>query len=114
MMTGSVAEKSRKQPEQSNANRWLRATLDEAPALYAHADAYKQIDANTCPILFMVGEHDLPSRNQKSREKLEGLGIKTGVKVFADGRHGCWNRSPWLEQMVDEMHRFFQQNLSVD
>ena len=114
MMTGSVAEKSRNQPEQSNANRWLRATLDEAPALYAQADAYRQIDANTCPILFMVGEHDLPSRNQRSRDKLEGLGINTGVKVFADGRHGCWNRSPWLEQMVDEMHRFFQQNLSVN
>ena len=40
----------------------------------------------------------------KDQDKLEGLGINTGAA--ADGRHGCWNRSPWLEQMVDEMTDF--------
>lgn len=107
MLTGSVADKSRNQPKQSNANRWLRATVDEAPDLYRAADAYAQIDEKTAPILFLVGEHDLPSRNQPSREKLQRLGIKTGLRVFADGKHGCWNRLPWMDQMVDEMVDFF-------
>ena len=111
MLTGSVADRSRSVPQQSNANRWLRATVDEAPALYADADAFKQIDAETCPIYFLVGEHDLPERNQPSRDKLTALGIETGVKVFEDGKHGCWNRLPWIEQMVDEMDAFFEGHL---
>lgn len=111
MLTGSVADRSRSVPKQSNANRWLRATVDEAPALYGDADAFKQIDAETCPIYFLVGEHDLPERNQPSRDKLSALGIETGVKVFPDGKHGCWNRLPWIEQMVDEMDAFFERQL---
>jgi len=111
MLTGSVADRSRNAPEQSNANRWLRATVDQAPNLYGDADAFKQIDADTCPIQFLVGEHDLPQRNQPSRDKLTALGIETEVKVFADGKHGCWNRLPWIDQMVDEMHLFFEGHL---
>ena len=61
MLSGSVAEKSRNNPEQSNANRWLRDTVDDAPALYRQADAYEQINSDTCPILFLVGEFDLPA-----------------------------------------------------
>ena len=64
------------------------------------------------PDLIYGGWHDLPSRNQRSRDKLEGLGINTGVKVFADGRHGCWNRSPWLEQMVGDASIFPAKSLS--
>jgi gluconolactonase len=111
MLTGSVADRSRNQPEQSNANRWLRATVDEAPDLYAHSDAYHQIDRKTSPILFLVGEHDLPSRNQPSRDKLGQLGIATGVRVFSDGKHGCWNRLPWMDQMVEEMDLFLTEQL---
>lgn len=111
MLSGSVAEKSRNNPEQSNANRWLRDTVDDAPALYRQADAYEQINSDTCPILFLVGEFDLPARNEPSRKKLEKLGISTGVRVFADGKHGCWNRLPWIDQMVDQMDSFFRANL---
>ena len=111
MLTGSVAEKSRNQPQKSNANRWLRSTVDEAPEMYAHADAHAQINKSTAPILFLVGEHDLPSRNKPSRDKLQQLGIETGVKVFADGKHGCWNQLPWMDEMVQEMFSFFDRQL---
>jgi acetyl esterase/lipase len=113
MLTGSVAERSRSGRGFSNANSWLRGTVDEKPELYRLADAYAQIDQNTCPILFMVGEHDHPERNQPSREKLTALGIETGAKVYQDGKHGCWNRLPWLDQMVIDMDAFLGKHLNA-
>ncbi len=112
MLSGSVAERSRSGQGFSNSNSWLRGTVDEKPALYRLADAHVQIDKDTCPILFMVGEHDNPDRNQRSRDKLESLGIETGIKVYQDGQHGCWNRLPWLDEMVGDMDEFMKKHLN--
>lgn len=111
MLTGSVAERSRSGKGFSNSNSWLRGTVDEKPALYRDADAFVQIDENTCPILFMTGEFDNPARNQRSRERLSELGIATGIKTYKDGKHGCWNRLPWLDEMVPDMGVFLSRHL---
>lgn len=112
MLTGSVAERSRKPDSGSNSNVWLGATIDEAPELYALADAHAQIDADSSPILFMCGEHDNPQRNELSRTKLKDAGVRTGLKVYQDGKHGCWNQLPWFDQMVADMDEFFNEQLS--
>jgi gluconolactonase len=109
MTTGSVAERSVKLD--SNANVWLRGSLEEKPELYRLADAHLQIDTSTCPILFLVGEHDNPSRNEPSRIKLKSLGIETSVKIVDDAKHGCWNRMPYFESMVEEMDVFLSRYL---
>jgi gluconolactonase len=111
MLTGSVAERSRSGKGFSNSNSWLRGTVDEKPALYRDADAFVQIDKNTCPILFMTGEHDNPARNQRSRDRLSKLGIDTDIKTYKDGKHGCWNRLPWLDEMVPDMDLFLRRHL---
>ena len=111
MTTGSVAEKSRNDPSKSNSNRWLGKTIDEDPDLYALADAHLQISKSSAPILFMVGEHDNPQRNQLSRDKLESHGVWSGVNVYADGKHGCWNQHPWFDEMVADMDQFFKEHL---
>lgn len=110
MLTGSVAERSTR-GKNSNATSWLRGPIEEKRELYQLADAMQQIDKNTCPILFMVGEFDQPERNQPSREKLTKLGIETGVKTYKDGKHGCWNRLPWIDQMVPDMDKFMARHL---
>lgn len=111
MLTGSVAERSRKPDAKSNSNVWLGATIDENPDLYGQADAHAQIDEDSTPILFMVGEHDKPERNAPSREKLKNAGVWTGLKVYKDGKHGCWNQLPWFREMVADMDEFFQKQL---
>ena len=113
MTTGSVAERSINSPNQSNSNKWLGKTIKEAPELYALADAHLQISKEGSSILFMVGEHDKPERNEPSREKLKENGVWTGVKVYKDGKHGCWNQLPWFNDMVEDMDQFFQQHLCV-
>ncbi|MDA7864602.1 SMP-30/gluconolactonase/LRE family protein [bacterium] len=111
MLTGSVAERSRSGKGFSNSNSWLRGTVDEKPALYRDADAFVQINMNTCPILFMTGEHDNPARNQRSRDRLSNLRIDTDIKIYKDGKHGCWNRLPWLDEMVSDMDIFLRRHL---
>lgn len=111
MTTGSVAERSRKPDSGSNSNVWLGKTIDEAPQLYALADAHLQFTKNTPPTLFMTGEHDNPERNALTREKLISLGVWTDIKIYKDGKHGCWNQLPWFNDMAEDMDRFFQEHL---
>lgn len=107
LATGPVADRSRNEPGLSNSNKWLGKTVDEAPELYALASPFTHLSARTPPILFMAGAVDDPQRNRASRTKLRDLGVATGVKVYANGRHGCWNRRPWFEPMVDDIDEFF-------
>jgi len=111
MLTGSVAERSRDPKAKSNSNVWLGATIDQKPELYRLADAYVKISKDDPPILFMVGEHDKPERNQRSREALKAAGVPTGLKVYKDGKHGCWNSLPWFDDMVADMDAFFSRHL---
>ena len=112
MLTGSVADRSRSGNGFSNSNSWLRGTVDEKPALYRDADAFVQIDRNTAPILFMTGEFDNPARNQRSRDRLAELGIDTDILIYKDGKHGCWNRLPWLDEMASDMDKFLKKHLT--
>lgn len=109
--TGSIAVRSRDPNSGSNSNLWLNATIDENPDLYRLADAHLQIDANDPPVFFLEGEFDKPERNEASRQSFRSLGIATGLEVYKDGKHGCWNLHPWFAPMVDDMAKIFAQHL---
>jgi gluconolactonase len=111
MLTGSVAENSRKAEAKSNSNVWLGGTVDELPDLYRLADAHAHITADCPPILFMVGEHDNPERSAPSEQKLTEVGVWTGRKVYQNGEHGCWNLHPWFHQMAEDMDEFFREQM---
>ena len=85
--------------------------MDQARETYLLADAHEQLGKKTPPILFMTGELDNPDRNQPSRTKLNKLGVWTDLKIYQDGKHGCWNREPWFEMMSKDMVRFFKNKL---
>ncbi len=112
LATGSVADKSRKDPENSNANKWFGKTIDEDLELYKRASPLRHVSRATPPILFMAGEFDYPERNEATRERLRALGIETGIIVVKDGKHGCWNWEPWFTPMAEDMDRFFQRTLN--
>ncbi|PHS01766.1 MAG: hypothetical protein COA78_22440 [Blastopirellula sp.] len=111
IFSGSVAERSRTKPDESNSNVWLGKTIDEDPELYKLADAYLHITKAAPPILFMTGEHDNPDRNEPTREKLRSLGITTEIKVYKDGKHGCWNQLQWFNTMTADIDTFLQEQL---
>ena len=107
LATGPVAEKSRKNPEASNSNKWLGKTIDEAPELYKLASPFTHASAKTPPMLFQVGQFDLPQRNVATRNKLREHGVRADIKTYFYGKHGCWNRRPWFDMMIDDMDVFF-------
>ncbi len=108
--SGSVAERS--QPgKTSNATQWIGGDIVQKKDLYRLASADRHIDKDSAPILFMVGEHDQPARNARSRELLQKAGVWSGLKIYQDGKHGCWNQNPWFGQMVDDMDAFFKEQL---
>ncbi|MFQ5733583.1 MAG: alpha/beta hydrolase fold domain-containing protein [Planctomycetaceae bacterium] len=111
LATGPVAEKSRKQPDKSNANKWFGKTVDQAPELYKQASPITHVSRHTPPMLFMAGEFDKPARNAATRKKLAALKIATGIVVVKRGRHGCWNREPFFTPMVVQMDRWFAKHL---
>ncbi|MCA8988645.1 MAG: SMP-30/gluconolactonase/LRE family protein [Planctomycetaceae bacterium] len=105
--TGDVAERS-KTGNSFYSNLFIGGSVDENPEGYQLADAYEKITPDDCPILFLVGELDKPERNAPSREKLQAAGVKTGVVVYPDAKHGCWNQLPWLTQFAEDADQFFQ------
>jgi gluconolactonase len=111
MASGQVAERSRTPGSGSNSNIWLGKTIDEAPELYRLADAHLHISKDDPPLLFMVGEHDRPERNEPSRQRLKEMRVWTGLKVYPDGKHGCWNQLPWFDSMLADMVSFFRERL---
>jgi acetyl esterase/lipase len=108
MTTGSVAERSLKQPDQSNSNRWLGKSIDEAPELYALASPFKHLSSKSAPMIFLAGEYDKPSRNQPTRSRLQELGVRSAVQSYAFGLHACWNQHPWFHPMASDVDQFFQ------
>jgi hypothetical protein len=107
LATGPVADRSRKDPDNSNSNQWLGKTIDEAPDLYQLASPFSHLSKKTPPLLFLTGEFDHPERNLASRQRLRELGGKTDIVVYKFGKHGCWNQHPWFEPMLDDMDAFF-------
>lgn len=108
MTTGSVAERSRQQPKQSNSNRWLGKSIDEAPELYALASPFRQLTSQTPPMMFAAGELDKPERNQPTRDKLRQLDVASKVVAYRYGLHGCWNQEPWFYPMVSDVDDFLR------
>jgi len=109
--SGSVAERSRKNPGQSNAVRWIGGTIDDNEEAYHLADAYEKISGLTPPVLFMRGEHDNPQTDDVSIRRLQDAGVVAEQNIYSDGKHGCWNRLPWFTAMVDDMDAFFSLHL---
>jgi sugar lactone lactonase YvrE/dienelactone hydrolase len=108
--TGNVAEQARINADKAYATQWI-GSIENDWDQYQLADAHRHITSDDSPILFMVGEHDKPERNQPSREKLEASGVWTDVIIYKDGKHGCWNQLPWLNEMAKDMDLFFQEHL---
>lgn len=110
--SGSVAERSLEQPQQSNAVLWMRGDVQEQSERYRLADAYEQVDSSMPPTLFLCGSKDSPQRNQKTRDKMTALGIANAIVIHQDATHGHWNRPDWIAQVVDDIDQFLNAHLT--
>jgi pectinesterase len=104
-------ERVRKDPK-DHAARFLGATYDDNPKLYAAASPISYINCCTPPMLFMDGEHDKPAfRTEASRKRLKQLGITTDLIVVKDGPHAFWLFEPWFTPTVEQVDKFLAKAL---
>ena len=104
-------ENYRKQKEESYGFKWIGRLYDDAPDLYKEASPITYLSKDTGPILFLTGSLDNPARDTPATEKLKSLDVPTQQVILADGKHGCWMKSPWQEPCLDAVDSFFKAHL---
>lgn len=106
-----MIENYRKSGQKSMGFQWIGKLYDEAPNLYREASPMTYLSKTTCPILFLTGSLDNPDRDKAPMEKLGTLGVPAQQVILPDGKHGCWMKSPWQEQCLEAVDKFFKQHL---
>jgi sugar lactone lactonase YvrE/dienelactone hydrolase len=111
LATGPIAERSRKGAGRTYTIDFLGRTIDDDRSLYEQASPITHFTKSTPPILFMTGDNDNPDRDTQAIKRLNELGVSSEQKVYKDGKHGCWMKHPWYDQMLSDMDAFFQTHL---
>ena len=109
---GRVAEQSIAEPEKSFAIVWFGGDAKQKTDLYELADVASKIDASMPPVLFLTGSKDKPDKNKAVQEKLESLGVETGLTIVEGAKHAQWNSPEFMPMFVEAIDRFLRKNLS--
>jgi acetyl esterase/lipase len=84
----------------------------EKPEVYKAASPVYHVLAGVPPTIFIEGEKDtLKVGRAEMMEKLEALGIETGLHTLKDAPHPFWMSDPWCAETVDIAAAFFKKHL---
>ena len=108
---GRVADQSITEPEKSFAVVWFGGDAKQKPDMYKLADVASKIDATMPPVLFLTGSKDNPDKNKAVQEKLESLGVETGLSIVEGAKHAQWNAPQFMPMFVESIDRFLKKNL---
>ncbi|MEO1525210.1 MAG: alpha/beta fold hydrolase [Planctomycetota bacterium] len=92
--------------------QFLGGSQEESPATYRLASPLTHLDANDPPCWFVTGENDdLSTRADDFRERLNQLGIASGLTVLDDAPHPFLGKQIWFDEMIDVADQFFRESL---
>jgi pectinesterase len=84
------------------------STCAENSELYRTASPLTHIRKGVPPTLFIEGEKDtLKIGRKEAMEKLQALGIETGLTTLKNAPHPFWMSDPWCAETVEIAARFF-------
>lgn len=96
----------------SNALTFFGNSCAEYPELYRQASPLTHIRKGSPPTIFIEGEKDtLKIGRKEAMEKLEELGIETGLYTLKFAPHPFWMSDPWCAETVEIATRFFAKHL---
>lgn len=79
---------------------------------YQLASPLYHLDSMDPPCWFITGEKDDPSTQaDKFRQRLQKLGICSGMTIIKDGPHGFLNKQIWFDEMINDADKFFKKTL---
>jgi pectinesterase len=100
--------------EKTNANAlaFFGTTCAENTELFKAASPLTHIRKGVPPTLFIEGEKDgLKLGRKEAMEKLQELGIETGLHTLKWAPHPFWMSDPWCAQTVEIAAQFFGKHL---
>jgi pectinesterase len=96
----------------SNALEFFGNSCADYPELYRQASPITHIRKGVPPTIFIEGEKDtLKIGRKEAMEKLEELGIETGLHTLKYAPHPFWMSDPWCAETVEIATRFFAKHL---
>ncbi|MCA8989963.1 MAG: alpha/beta fold hydrolase, partial [Planctomycetaceae bacterium] len=114
--TDFLTERTREISVQSDRGQiwrqFLGGTLDEKTETYRLASPIEHLDRNDPPCWFLTGETDDPSTHaDEFRQRLQELGISSGLTVIPEAPHPFLGKQIWFDQMLETADQFFSETL---
>lgn len=93
--------------------KFMGGSLDEQPKAYGMASPLQHLDKDDPPCWFITGELDDASTHAvKFRQRLDELGIASGLTVIKGAPHPFLSRQGWFDQMIDQADQFFTESFT--
>jgi len=94
--------------------QFLSGSLQEQPSTYRLASPLQHLDEDDPPCHFITGEADDPStRAETFRNRMNELGIDSGLTVLPGAPHPFLGKQIWFNEMVDVADAFFSEHLKA-
>ena len=92
--------------------QFLTGSQSEKPNTYRLASPLTHLDKTDPPCWFITGENDdLSTRADTFRQRMNELGIQTGLTVIPDAPHPFLVKQIWFDLMLDKADEFFKTDL---
>ena len=92
--------------------QFLGGAQEDRLKTYQLASPLYHLDSMDPPCWFITGEKDDPSTQaDKFRQRLQKLGLCSGITIIKDGPHGFLNKQIWFDEMINDADKFFKKTL---
>lgn len=92
--------------------QFLSGSQEENQAAYRLASPLVHLDENDPACWFITGETDDPSTHaDRFRQRMEELGIHSGLTVIKDAPHPFLGKQKWFDEMVETADTLFKREL---
>ncbi|MDB4671506.1 sulfatase-like hydrolase/transferase [Pirellulaceae bacterium] len=89
--------------------QFLGGSQEDSLGNYRLASPLYHLDRDDPPFWFVCGEKDDPStRADRFRNRLEELGIESGLTIVPQAPHPFLGKQIWFDEMVESADRFFK------
>ncbi len=91
---------------------FLGGDYQSRPELFKAASPITHVRPGVPPILFLEAELDsVKAGRAEMMEKLQALGIDTGIHTLKEAPHPFWMGQAWIDETVDQADAFFKKHL---
>ncbi len=92
--------------------QFLGGAMEDTPATYRLASPLVHLDKEDPPCWFIAGETDDPSTHADGfRERMDSLGIQSGLTVIKNAPHPFLGKQVWFDEMVETADAFLRSTL---